>query len=422
MVFGMVDGMDGTVFYAESQGCWIARYPAGRFNTGKVIAGYGKTREKAMRNRDRALARALSGTQQRNGATVRGVLDKYMAWVEQGNDRANSIERKRDRLERYLIPYMGKPFKELNSEDVQAIIGEARRASKDSENSKIAKTMYDELEQLFSWAQQRNMIATKPTTYVIRPKYTSAARRTNELHIDERIEMGRWLLSHAAEQADTGYGMLLLASMGMRAGEIRGMEWKCFNHLLDGRLDETTVSVQQIYDRDIRTGEWKIMRHTKSNAMSYRTIAVPQVWAYNLLNFYEHMEDVHHLPYRYDGFVCLDEDGNPLTKNRQQNIWNGLKQAYIREHPTVNEEIAWGMRIHDMRHVVASVLVMNGATLEQVRPILGHMSTEMTQYYTSLSTGFNRATMNELPTLMEHGNNILNYWNLHPSDEEKMKK
>lgn len=397
--------MDGTVFWSEARHTWIARYPAGRFGTPHRIEGQGITADKARRNRDKALKRALEGTQQRSGMTVRRALDKYMDWIEQGNDRANSIARKRDRLERYLTPFMNKQFTDFDSDDVSSIIAAAREASIDSDNSKIAKTMYDELEQLFDFAQQRGMIAIKPTTYVIRPKYVSAARRANELHIDERIQMGRWMLGHAARDVDTGYGMLLLASMGLRAGEIRGMQWKCFTHLMDGRFDDTTVRVEQIYDRDIRTGEWRLMTHTKSNAMTYRTLAVPRTWAYNLICFYERMQDDYHLPYGYDSFVCLNNDGNALTKNQQAAIWNRYKQAYINEHPD-ERDIASTMRIHDMRHVIASVLVMNGATLEQVRPILGHMTTEMTNYYTALSTGFNRDTMNTLPELMGHENNL----------------
>ena len=412
--------MNGTVFYDANNKRWIARYPAGRFNTGKVIAGYGQTAEKAMARRDAALKRALNGTMRGGTITVRHVLMKYMAWIEQGNDRRNSIARKRDRLERYLKPYMGKPMKSFDSDDVGAIITAARAASTDSANSKIAKTMWGEIHQMCDFAIQRGMIEKNPTDYVIRPKYTSAARRTNELHIDERIEQGRWMLEHAARDGGTAYGMLLLACMGLRAGEIRGMEYKCFTHLLDGAWDSTTMTVQQIYDRDVETGEWRLMKHTKSNAMTHRTLAVPKPWAYNIFCFYEQIQDKYKLPYDYDGFMCLNKDGKPLTKNQQSTIWNDLRRAYINEHPD-RKPIASTMRIHDMRHVIASVLVMNGATLERVRPILGHMNAEMTAYYTALSTGFNRATMNELPELMNHGNNLLNFININNENKISQK-
>lgn len=115
--------------------------------------------------------------------------------------------------------------------------------------------------------------------------------------------------------------------------------------------------------------------------------------------------------------MCLNKDGKPLTKNQQSAIWNDLRRAYINEHPD-RKPIASTMRIHDMRHVIASVLVMNGATLERVRPILGHMNAEMTAYYTALSTGFNRATMNELPELMNHGNNLLNFININNENKK----
>lgn len=59
------------------------------------------------------------------------------------------------------------------------------------------------------------------------------------------------------------------------------------------------------------------------------------------------------------------------------------------------------LRWHDLRHVAASILVSDGHALEEVKPILGHMDTEMTEYYTQLLPSRQQAIMSDLELLMK---------------------
>lgn len=398
--------MDGTVFYDSNNKRWIARYPAGRFNTPKPIAGYGQTREKAIQRRDKALKRALEGTQYKTRKdSVRSMLDRYFQWLDgRTATRANTLAKKKERLNRYLKPYYSMSMKDFNEPECIAILKAGRQNSKNSENSKIEQDLYSELRQFSKWLLNRKLIDEDFMRFMEKPKYSSGTRQANEMHIDERIAMGRWLLNWTSENIKTNsidYGMMMIASLGLRAGEIRGLEWKCFKHLLDGQFDDTTLIIQQQWDRDVNTGEWRLYMHTKSNAKTWREIAIPKTWAYNLFSYYEYEQDRLHHPYDYDGFLFLNDKGTPLTKNQQQKRWNDLKAKYIESHPKT-ADIDRTMRIHDMRHVVASLLIENGATMAQIQPIMGWMNSQMAEYYTHLSQKFGRETMNKIPEILNH--------------------
>jgi integrase len=58
------------------------------------------------------------------------------------------------------------------------------------------------------------------------------------------------------------------------------------------------------------------------------------------------------------------------------------------------------IRLHDLRHTFASLLIQNGAPLAYVKEQLGHSSIKITvDIYGHLVPGANRQEMNRLPSL-----------------------
>jgi site-specific recombinase XerD len=399
---------DGTCFYSETRKTYIARYPAGRF--GRMIEGQGLTEDKAKRNRDRALKRYLENPAGRSHNTVKGMLEKYYEWLDGGDRRANTLTRKKDRLNRYLKPYMALRISELDATICESIKRATRKASKDA-HGRLPGQVYSEMHQFLDFCQKRKYIASNPLDMVEKPKYISKAKDANEQHIIERIAMGVWLLDYTGSHISmfsTEYGMVLAASLGLRAGEIRGLEWNAFEHLLDRDFEHTTLTVSQMYDRDAATGEWHIVKWTKSNAARWREISVPKEWAKNFFDLYIWQQDEifnkFHLPYDYRGICFLTEQGTPFREQTQLKHWKNLKEKYTETHEKT-ASIDSSMRLHDLRHVVASLLVMHGATIEEIRPILGHADARTTEYYTHLASGFEKNTMAKLPGLFGHGEN-----------------
>ena len=75
-------------------------------------------------------------------------------------------------------------------------------------------------------------------------------------------------------------------------------------------------------------------------------------------------------------------DANPLFTNLNsgqsykciQTAWMHAKKSCNKEH----------IRIHDLRHTFASILINNGATIYEVQRLLGHSSVNVTQRYAHL--------------------------------------
>lgn len=395
---------EGTVFYSDSMHTWVARYPASKMNVGRKISGYGKTEDIAKANRDKALKRAITNTQRSTSNSVGTILRRYTTWLEATDRKANTLARKKDRLQRYLKPYMTAPITKLDEDAIIEILAKAKANAKSDTYSKIPNQIYSELHQLLDWALKRNLIPKNPIQLVEKPSWKSKARNTNEEYIDSRITLGKALLAYTARHASTygvEYGILLVASLGLRAGEIRGLTWDCFDHLLDDK--PCILHVRQQYDRDATTGKWHLVEWAKTDAGT-RKVALPTEWKANLCDYYDWLYDRQgDAP---ENYCFITSNNTPFTGGRMTEHWRNLKTAFEKEQQRKNPKYAMtaidkSMRLYDMRHVCASLLVSSGrATIDQVRPILGHTDRRMTEYYTHLTMESERKTMNEIPELM----------------------
>lgn len=397
---------DGTVFYSNAMSTYVARYPASKMGIGRKISGYGKTEETAKANRDKALKRAITNTQRSTSNSVGIVLRRYTAWLEASDRKSNTLARKKDRLQRYLKPYVTKSITKLDEDAIIEILAKAKANAKSDTYSKIPNQIYSELHQLLEWCLKRNLIEKNPIVLIEKPSWKSKARNVNEEYIDARIELGKALLAYTARHASTygvEYGILLIASLGLRAGEIRGLTWDCFDHLLDDK--DCILHVRQQYDRDATTGEWHLVKWAKTDAGT-RRIALPDEWKTNLADYYDWAFDTMPNMNNQKNYCFTLANGAPFTGGRMDKRWKNLKEAFEKEQQKIKPEykmsdIDKGMRLYDMRHICASLLVSSGrATIDQVRPILGHTDRKMTEYYTHLTMESERKTMNNIPELM----------------------
>ena len=168
------------------------------------------------------------------------------------------------------------------------------------------------------------------------------AKGTKEKEPESRVrwltkaEYARLLECASGEVADL---IRLLAHTGMRAQEAYGLEWKRVD------LDRKLITLEMI--------------HTKTKKR--RTIPIHPESRVSLDNCY------------------LRNPGHALVfggvKDRKKGILGALSRAGIEDfHPH-----------HDLRHTFASWLVIAGASLYEVKDLLGHSSIEETQKYAHLA-------------------------------------
>lgn len=415
---------NGTIFWSESMQTFVARYPATKFGIGKKVSGYGKTKAQAIINRDKALQRALRN-REKNKDSVRNTLKNYYQWLDTSDRKSNTVYYKKQRLDNYLAPYMQSSISDLGELEILSIIKTAKNHARNEEYSRVANQVYSELSQFIEYCLKRKLINSNPLLLIEKPSYKSKARQDNELHIDERIHLGIELLNFAANHAETYgtmYGVLLIASLGLRAGELRGLTWNCLTNLSDQSKD-SILHVQQQYELDKATNKWNLVHWTKTDS-GYRRLAIPNDWKKSLYDYWDWQQNSICLgkirkPKNYEdkldsnGFCFINKFGNPFTSDVMSQYWKKLKHAYEAYKQETEPDfkltdLDLSMRLYDMRHVCASLLVSSGkATIDQLRPILGHMDRRMTEYYTHLTLESERRVMNQIPDLMGGESNTL---------------
>ncbi|PJM78554.1 tyrosine-type recombinase/integrase [Bifidobacterium scaligerum] len=400
---------EGTIFWSESMRMYVARFPASMY--GRKVSGYGKTRETAVANRAKAVERLIKSTQRLVKNPVGKILDDYYAWLDGSNRKQNTVYGKKQRLNKYLKPYMTKPIMRFTENDILDILQRARKEAKAEENSRIANQIYSEINQFLNYAMKRKYIKENPIVLIEKPSYKSKARQDNELYIDERIRLGKELLQFTANHADkygTMYGILLIASLGLRTSEIRGLTWDCFEHLDD--KDNAILNVKQQYQKNRTTGKMELVEWTKTDS-GFRKIALPESWRKNLWDYRSWQYNlaifgVIRSAKNLGNFCFVNKFGNPFSDPILAKYWHDLKNAYEQERQKTDRnyklsDLDKNMRLYDMRHVCASLLISSGqATIDQLRPILGHMDRRMTEYYTHLTMESERKIMNNIPQLI----------------------
>ena len=137
--------------------------------------------------------------------------------------------------------------------------------------------------------------------------------------------------------------VMLALNTGMRAGEIKSLQWQ------DVNMAQQYIALRA--------------ENTKSQKVRYIPLNTKAQEALNIA-----------LEYKNSHYVYT----NPRTKNRysKHRVWfnDVLKAANIQN-----------FRFHDLRHTFASKLVMRGVDLNTVRELMGHSDIKMTLVYAHLA-------------------------------------
>lgn len=194
----------------------------------------------------------------------------------------------------------------------------------------------------------------------------------NVAEIAERPQKQKYLPAHyAASEVNQlldklrGHWMyvpvVLSVFYGLRRSEVLGLQWGS----VDFENKSITIQHTRIYGDSDGT-DAVIERDILKRKSSYRTLPIPEtVWTllYNLktVRYGE-------APAPADAYVCLNREGEPVAPNYfTQCFKQFLRDNDLRE-----------IRLHDLRHTCASVLIQNRVPLIEVQQWLGHSTLETT--------------------------------------------
>lgn len=361
---------------------WCAYYSFGSGKSRTFVRGFGATEREAISRRDANMKKRLDGGRgvERKPRSPR--LSAYVeTWLADYAPDALSDETRRKYrrdIELHVVPHLDPPITDLTSDDLKrlfyAVLPETASGAARWNTYKTLRTMLNH-------AVRNGVIDVNPIARVDAPKLALKVKDSDDKWISKRVSVTKYMLRWIADPANEfhdHYPRVLMMFLGLRRGEILGLEWSCFNSL-DRKGKASVVIKQQLKRREDGSG-WYIYPATKNRKP--RTIPLPELWRKALL-LERAKGRVANEEWASD-LVFLKDDGRHIDYNTHAGAWTDILTAYANHRRKVkkplDESEYW--RPHAARHVAASLLAESGVPLEVAQLILGHSDKAMTAYYT----------------------------------------
>ena len=273
-------------------------------------------------------------------------------------------------LRNHLVALMETPIDQIKRADLKELIS---AKTKEGLAAKTVKNVKAIVSSILSHAFEDELIQAHPGLRLgklVKDKDRKAD--VNPLTRDE----GRDFLEAVANNYPRYYPFFLCAlRTGMRLGEIRGLKWE------DIDFREGFIEIKRSYTKgrfttpkNGKSRRVDMSRQLSETMKELRTERKAEALA-------KGWKDVPEL-------VFVNEEGNVIDDvNLRKRVFNkALEKAGMRL-----------IRIHDLRHTFASLLIQNGESLAYVKDQLGHHSIQITvDIYGHLVPGANRQAVDRL--------------------------
>lgn len=284
--------------------------------------------------------------------TVGDYLHTWLGTVAAARVRPSTLRGYEMNLRRHLIPGLGrKRLARLSPADVRAFLADRRSSGL---SAATVKQLHAILRSALHHAVREDLLGRNVARLVVVP--TADRHEVQPLTVDE----ARQLL--AAAKGDRLYALWAVAlAVGLRRGEALGLRW------CDVNLDEGTLRVVQTLQR----ANGRLMIVPPKSERSRRTIPLPVIAVAALR---EHRKAMVAAALR-SGRTCADADlvftttlGTPLEPRNVNRSFALLQdRAGLRR-----------VRLHDLRHTCASLLLAQGVPARVVMDTLGHSAIAVT--------------------------------------------
>lgn len=337
----------------RSDGRWMARVT---LPDGSRRALYARTREEAARKLAQALQQVnTGGFVPRPGR--RTVGDLLEAWLEakRGRVRPSTFVSYSFVVRSYLLPQLGSVrLAALDSSAVERALSSMLASGLSPRTCSYALTL---LRQACKAGVRWGWLSSNPAQLAEPPK---GSRHVERRFLDEH-EAKRLLA--AAGESSLGPLFAFLLGTGARLGEALALTWE------DVDLEGGTVRIAAT----MRLGEdGKLERGPTKTERSRRVIPLPRVAAEALREQRRRQAEARLRAgrlWRDLGYVFTTSVGTPLEPRNVRRVFKGvLRRAGLPE----------SVRVHDLRHSTASLLLAQGTELRTVMELLGHSGIAVT--------------------------------------------
>ena len=263
----------------------------------------------------------------------------------------------------HVIPHIGGiPLQKLSPEDLDALYAKLeesgrRDGKKGGLSKKSVRHVHAIIHKALADAQRKGTVIRNVASLADAPKLSAAKRK--EMKVWTHDELARFLT--LARQHRFFAAWFVASHTGMRRGEVLGLRWS------DLDLDTARLSVRQaviIVAYETQISDIKTDTGRRTIDLCERTIEVLKKWR-------ERQDEEQELlgaEYQDGDFVFASQDGSPVNPDYFSQCFDRLiaKSGLPR------------IRLHDLRHTHATILLKAGVPVKVVSERLGHASPAFT--------------------------------------------
>ena len=270
--------------------------------------------------------------------------------------RASTYDSYRRNIELHVVPNLGSvQLQHLQADDLDTFYSRlldcGRCDQRGGLSPKTVRYLHTIIHKALADAERKGTVVRNVAAFSEPPKLTSATKSEMRVWTGEQL---RSFLDYAEEHALYS-AFFLAANTGMRRGEVLGLRWKDVD-LARSRLSVRQAVVSVAYEvaiSDVKTGSAR-----RTIDLDRRTMAVLRSWRKRQLE--ERL--LVGTGGTYEGLVFARPDGRPIHPDFFSQCFDRLvAQA---ELPRI--------RLHDLRHTHATLLLQAGQPPKVVSERLGH--------------------------------------------------
>ncbi|SDG07651.1 Site-specific recombinase XerD [Blastococcus aurantiacus] len=324
-------------------------------------------------------------------------LGAYLAeWIEGQRLSPSTLASYRKNIRLHIDPYLGAhPVARLTAPAVDAWMRQLEAAGRaDGQGGLSARTVryvYTILRSALGDAVKQGRLSVNPTDRSTPPSPSEA--RPPEMQAWTASELVRFLGWADGDDRDLAMGWRLLAATGMRRGEALALRWRDID-LDAGRLAvRRSVGVvkskgagEQLIEGPTKTGRARVVDLDSGTVAALR--------AYRAARGSLALELV-----RDSALVLSTLDGSHRHPERFSRRFVG---QIVRARKALGEEGLPVIRLHDLRHTHATLLLADGVPVKVVSERLGHASATITlTVYQHVHPGMGREAADRFAALLK---------------------
>ena len=275
--------------------------------------------------------------------------------------RLSTFDSYRRNIKLHVIPRIGQiPLQRLTPEDLDSLyatLAEERANGRRGLAPKTIHSIHQMLHKALADAERKGSVVRNVAALADPPKLSSAKKRAMRVWDAEQLR----LFLDGIEEHRFHPAYYLAASTGMRRGEVLGLQWR------DVDLDARRLSVNQaiisvayaVQISDVKTGTGR-----RTIDLDPRTVTVLRSWRKRQLEERLALSET----YEDYGLVFARPEGTPIHPDQ-------FSQTFDRIVARSGLPV---IRLHDLRHGHASLLLKSGVPVKVVSERLGHATPAFT--------------------------------------------